>query len=388
MSVIVRVKKDKPHLGCWVFISHKGQRKSICVGDRKSAEEVARLIRRKLALGSFDLKEEEAKPLLGPYFRNWLETHASIHCKESTAAGYETAFRLYIEPALGYKDMREITRADVRELATSLLKAEKSSSYVKATLAPLSAVLNRAIEDGLITTNPALRIFSRSRLEKEKKRVDFLTREELSHLLDVCRRHFPKHYPFVLLLARTGLRLGEAVALQWEDIDFHSRFLEVQRNYVDGRIYTPKSGKGRRVDMSLQLTQTLKELLARWKEETLKKGWKEMPPWVAISEAGTLMNPDNFRKRVWSKLLAKAGLRQIRIQDLRHTFASLLIQQGESLVYVKEQMGHHSIRVTVDIYGHLAPGGNKAAVDRLDDAPDLHPIYTLEHETSLSESAK
>src|SRR5262245_13093072 len=66
------------------------------------------------------------------------------------------------------------------------------------------------------------------------------------------------------------------------------------------------------------------------------------------------------------KLLAKAGLRYIRVHDLCHTFASLLIQNGESLAYVKEQMGHHSIKITVDTYGHLVPGGNKAAVDRLD----------------------
>ena len=70
---------------------------------------------------------------------------------------------------------------------------------------------------------------------------------------------------------------------------------------------------------------------------------------------------------MWPKLLAKAGLRQVRIHDLRHTFASLLIQNGESLAYVKEQLGHHSIKMTVDTYGHLVPGGNKAAVDRLDD---------------------
>lgn len=75
----------------------------------------------------------------------------------------------------------------------------------------------------------------------------------------------------------------------------------------------------------------------------------------------------SLRRRVWSKLLPKAGFRWLRIHDLRHTFASLLIQNGESLAYVKEQMGHHSIRVTVDTYGHLVPGGNRAAVDRLDE---------------------
>ena len=93
-----------------------------------------------------------------------------------------------------------------------------------------------------------------------------------------------------------------------------------------------------------------------------------MPSWVFTTATGTIVDPDNFRHRIWAKLPAKAGLRQIRIHDLRHTFASLLIQQGESLAYVKDQMGHHSIRVTVDVYGHLVPGGNKAAVDKLDDS--------------------
>jgi integrase len=63
-------------------------------------------------------------------------------------------------------------------------------------------------------------------------------------------------------------------------------------------------------------------------------------------------------------VLKKAGLRHIRLHDLRHTFAS---QNGESLAYVQEQLGHHSIQITVDIYGHLVPGGNRQAVDRLDD---------------------
>ena len=73
------------------------------------------------------------------------------------------------------------------------------------------------------------------------------------------------------------------------------------------------------------------------------------------------------------RVLEKAELRQIRFHDLRHTFASLLIQQGESLAYVKDQMGHSSIQVTVEVYGHLVRGGNRAAVDRLD---DVHPCAT------------
>jgi integrase len=193
-----------------------------------------------------------------------------------------------------------------------------------------------------------------------------LTREELGDVLRTCKEHFPASYPFVSLLARTGLRLGEAIALQWGDIDFHGRFIEVKRTLSDGKVTTPKSGKGRRVDMSQQLTDTLKTLLTDRKKETLRRGWGEVPSWVFINEEGTPLDPHNFRRRIWCPLLKKAGLRHIRIHDLRHTFASLLIQQGESLAYVKEQLGHHSIQMTVDVYGHLVPGGNRQAVDKLD----------------------
>ena len=121
------------------------------------------------------------------------------------------------------------------------------------------------------------------------------------------------------------------------------------------------------MDLSVQLTETLKALLVERKKETLRRGWGEVPPWVFINQAPVPIHHCNFIERVWPRLLTKAGFRHIRIHDLRHTFASLLIQNGESLAYVKEQMGHHSIQITVDTYGHLVPGGNKAAVDRLDD---------------------
>jgi integrase len=144
----------------------------------------------------------------------------------------------------------------------------------------------------------------------------------------------------------------------------------VQRNWVDGVLTTPKPGRWRKVDMSQHLTETLKTLQLERKKETLRKGWQEVPSWVFTTGKGTMVNPDNFRSRDWPKLLAKAQMRQFRIHDLRHTYASLLIQQGESLAYVKEQLGHHSIRVTVDTYGHLVPGGNRVAADRLDDPED------------------
>jgi integrase len=98
-----------------------------------------------------------------------------------------------------------------------------------------------------------------------------------------------------------------------------------------------------------------------------------VPAWVFCSSTGTLLNGSHLLNRVLRPACVRAGLRLIRIHDLRHTYASLLIQQGESLTYVKEQLEHHSIQMTVDIYGHLVPGSNRQAVDRLDDPPSpLH----------------
>lgn len=233
----------------------------------------------------------------------------------------------------------------------------------------MSEMFNHAIEDGHFeAVNPALRIFKESHNDGPRcEKADYLTRDEAAQLVATCQEHFPTWKPFVLCLLRTGVRIGEATGLQWQDIDFNARFAKIERNLVDGKLTTPKSGKARRVDVSAQLAETLKTLLVERKKETLRRGWRELPAWVFVNESGNPVDPDNFRKRVWPKILAKAGLRTIRIHDLRHTYASLLIQHGESLAYVQEQMGHHSIRVTVDTYGHLVLGRNRAAVDRLDD---------------------
>jgi integrase len=84
---------------------------------------------------------------------------------------------------------------------------------------------------------------------------------------------------------------------------------------------------------------------------------------VFTTPQGQRLDGDNLRKRVFFKLLENAQLLRVRIHDLRHTHASLLIQNGEGLAYVRDQLGHSSIQVTVDTYGHLVPGANRAAAD-------------------------
>ena len=117
--------------------------------------------------------------------------------------------------------------------------------------------------------------------------------------------------------------------------------------------------------MSTQLAQALAALRLEQRTKALADG-TSAPEVVFASREGTMRDEANLR-HVFYRMLEKGKMRRVRFHDLRHTFDSLLIQQGESLAYVKEQMGHSSIQVTVDVYGHLVPGGNRAAVDRLDD---------------------
>ena len=134
-----------------------------------------------------------------------------------------------------------------------------------------------------------------------------------------------------------------------------------------GRINAPKSNRIRRVDMSAQLARVLQGLLAVREAEGILKGLAG-PPWLFVGGDGGPITPGAFWQNIWRPLLRRAGLRYRKPHTLRHTYASLLIQGGESLAYIRDQLGHHSIKLTVDTYGHLVPGANRAAVDRLDDA--------------------
>jgi integrase len=163
-------------------------------------------------------------------------------------------------------------------------------------------------------------------------------------------------YPLLLCALRTGLRFGKLLGLQWDDVDERGRFIEVRRTLRDGqehrRVALPKNGRIRRVDLSSQLAEEFRRLRAERRREALASGWGALP-WIFVTGEGWPLFKANFARRVFHPLLKRAGLRRIRFHDLRHTFASRLIQNGESLAYVKEQMG----RVHQDHRGHLrAPG--------------------------------
>lgn len=313
-------------------------------------------------------RSRERRPFAA-YYREWLATYARHHCKPGTVAGYEAAGRLYLIPAFGDRDVRSITREDVKRLVYETLLPGRARATVRANLAPLRELFNHAVEDGVVTSNPAAHVLKRMRGERVRaaRAPRFLSAAELRALLEACRTCEPRWYPFVLVLARTGMRLGEACALRWADVDLDAGMAVVRAAFWRGRLQAPKSGTGRRVDLSRQLVATLRERAASQAAEARSEG---RPPstWVFASLAGRSPDTDAFRRGPWRRLFVAAGVPYAWPHSLRHTYASLLIQHGESLAYVKAQLGHRSIATTVDVYGHLVAGANRAAVDRLDEA--------------------
>jgi len=217
---------------------------------------------------------------------------------------------------------------------------------------------------------------------KDREPVQPMNADEVSLFLATCKKYRNDWYPFFLCAFRTGRRLGELLALHWGDIDWKSKYIQVQRAFRNGRITKTKTSRSRRVDMSDQLCDELKDLYKRRKEEGLKAG-KGAPEEIVFHTKGAYTSQNTIRN-IWKRMLDKAKLRDMRFHDIRNSFASLLLSNGESPVYVKEQLGHSSIQMTVDIYGHLIPSSNRQAVNALDEnAPKRTPSAPAKNEEAV-----
>jgi integrase len=372
MGVKVR-EKIKSSGDWWVFINYGGRRKSKHVGSEKAALRVKEIIEAKLKLGqSIDADNKAAMntpsvPTLDSYFERYKNTLAGS-VRESTLDCYEGRYKHQIKDELGSLRLDKITRERVEEFASSLVGKGLSKDTIRLTLATLRKILNKAVRSRLITENPATRLgeFYRQAPTRHKE-IEPLTEVEVIKFLEAVRQYSQQHFALFLCAIHTGLRSGELAGLQWGDLDENGKFLVVRRGIVRGKVNPTKSGKVRKVDVSDALMSALLELRRKRKEALLADGRNELPAtiWIFENENGGFQDMKNLKNRHFHKCLEKAGLRRIRFHDLRHTFASLLIQNREPLAYVKEQLGHSSIKITVDVYGHLVPGANRQAVNRL-----------------------
>jgi len=369
MGVIVKEKVEGSGVW-WVFVNHNGKRKAKKFGrDKKKAVKAARKIEAKLVLGDLNLFDESSAPTFKEYAEQWLDGYAKLSLKNSTHRCYKSLLNTHLIPVLGPKPLNAITSKDISEILIATIKNGRRSKTALSLKALLSAIFHHAVNpDGHITANPVRGVpVPRPEDERASRVPDPLTWAERDIFEAAFMEHDRDYYPLVFCGFRTGLRIGELAGLQWGDVDFQNRVILVQRNVVRGRVTTPKSRAGRRL---VRMTSGLVEVLERHKknmiERTLKRGWKEVPEWVFVSEDGNHIHYNNFVYYVWDRVVKKTKLRRRTPHDMRHTYATLRLSKGDPLAEVSKEMGHWSPTLTYKTYFKWMPTESRTDIDELD----------------------
>jgi len=353
----------------WVFISRNGRRTSRKVGSEKAALEVAKKIEAKLTLGEAFLREKKPPaPKLVDYYERFKSRHMKTAIKESSYIVYESAFRLHTLPELGRLRLDQIDRERMEDFIAVLMEKDLAKDYIRVILGSLRVLINDSIEKGIITNNPVKGLSKLYRQAPVRHgEIEPLTEEESLLFLKTTLEWEPEHYPMFLTSLHTGLRSGEVIAMQWPDIEWSGKFIEVRRQVVRTKVTTLKTKNGRRrVDLSDDLLETLAALKRKRQEEALKRGSNEISEWVWANEKGQRIDINNVKVKSFKRVLRKAGLRDIRYHDLRHTYASQLLAQGEPVTYVSQQLGHANPQITLKVYARWIPNkSQRQAVNRL-----------------------
>ena len=254
-----------------------------------------------------------------------------------------------------------MTRADAP-------KGTLSDRSINAVLTLLGTILESALREGYLSLNPARHIDKLPRLKSEAIPLD-VESGEVQKALQGAQEISEDFYLMVLISVLAGMRRGELLALRWFNFDFERNLIHVGDNYTRAGFGETKTKSGfRSVDMAPQLAAPLRE-------HRLRKGNPAPDALVFDAGKGKPMHPDTVSGTLWARLRRSQDLagmsptmgtpRPVTWHSLRHTFASLLIAQGEHPRYIMEQMGHSSIEVTMNVYGHLLPSTGKRAAEKL-----------------------
>jgi len=233
---------------------------------------------------------------------------------------------------------------------------------IKNVLIPLKEMLKHAVRWGYLRESPALYVELPRIPHKE---MDFLTPEEIRRFLDYVPR---ARSALFVTAVMTGMRRGEILAMRWANLDWNRGQYFVREALYRKHFVEPKSEASRR---AIDLAQTVLDALRQHKVEQGKDRLRFGPEYedfdlIFCREDGTPLDPDTVAKLEFHRYLKDAGIRRIRFHDLRHTYATLLISQGENPKYIQSQLGHSSIQITLDRYGHLMPDVHREAAERLD----------------------
>lgn len=305
------------------------------------------------------------------FAEDWLQRQAGRNLAPKTLESYEGIVKNHLIPSrFGGKFLGTIQKDDIERFLGETRSLRKKAKAPDRPLSPRSAryaltILKSMMEDAitqrLLTENPAAKVRPPLRSDREDK-MQTLGREEIARLLDVAGEPWRMLY---LAAVHTGLRRGELLGLRWSDLDLRKGLLYVRRslNRVrqgEGYVVAEAPLKTRHSRRTVDLSPALVEALL-----TFPAGDDPKRDFVFRSKAGGPIDPDNV-DRAYKRHLTLAGLPEIRFHDLRHTHASLLIAVGVHPKAIQARLGHSSITITMDRYGHLMPSAFEGVGGRLD----------------------
>lgn len=282
----------------------------------------------------FDLEKQEQI-----YFRDFSREFLERHSKNKISFKRDEGIVKLLNDYFGDKLLHQITPLMIENYRKIRLDKGRTKATVNREVACLKCMFNKAMLWGKIKENPVTKV---KFFKEENTIVRYLAEDERERLLKACNLSDAVHlYPIVVVALNTGMRKGEIINLRWRDIDLANKFIHVE---------TSKSGKRRDVPMNKFLTETVRF--------DIKKPGSE---YVFCNDKG---KPFIHVDRSFKTALKRAGIRDFRFHDLRHTFASYLVMAGVSIYTVSKLLGHSSVRVT-ERYAHLSPKETVAAVDLL-----------------------
>jgi integrase len=301
------------------------------------------------------------------YLGYWLDKVKRPKLRASTYQAYTYRVEHYMLPHIGQYELAKLSAQHIQAMFQTLLDGGLSAGTLRFIRAILRSALRHAIGLELITRNPLLMVEVPS---VKQYHATILQPEEARQLLDAVRGdRLEALYTVALAL---GLRRGEIAALRWEDVDLAAGTLHVRRTLVriKSKVLSlpPKTEKGtRRIDLPAVVVTALRQHQFQQENERRQMGsaWKEQGL-VFTTSRGTAVLLERFGIMLQDHLV-RAGLPHLRFHDLRHSCASFLLAQGVPPKVVQEILGHSSITVTMDVYGHLLPGAKREAADKMDD---------------------
>lgn len=290
-------------------------------------------------------------PTVAALIERWLIEYSRPHLKDP--ADYKMHARSSLRralPRLGRRPADAITPLDVARLRDALGERYAAAS-VRLTLAFLRTVYSWAVKQHIVAVNPCREVES----PRQRRLLEFLSREEVPRLLAHAQTHAPQVHPMIAAALYTGMRKGELFGLRWRDLDLESRRLDVQRSY-DG---LPKGGKARH----LRLPAELVPILRAWRERCPQTPGGLVFP--ALQSGRNRMGRCNDMCGL-PQLLVASGCAQLERpwHALRHTFASHYIMAGGNVLALQKILGHADIKHTL-IYAHLASDYLGGEMDRV-----------------------